>query len=183
MEIEYLDDILEIGEAFIKRFVLSWESFQIKHKDWIDKMNKQNYPIDRQWYDQAYMWDRMDPTYPGASLKEALDFLREHSGQVIFLTEKGERECFQGAKTIDFIAKADAHHLADRIEFEWYESYRLAEQYRYIPDALPEDLYVFDSSMRWCVVFTHETTDWEAEKTDDWMKAAQSRYCIIDRKQ
>ena len=41
---------------------------------------------------------------------------------------------------------------------------------------LPEDLYVFDSSMSWFVVFTHETTDWE---TEDSMKEAESRYCII----
>ena len=41
---------------------------------------------------------------------------------------------------------------------------------------LPEDLYVFDSSMSWFVVFTHETNDWE---TEDLMKEAESRYCII----
>ncbi len=179
MEIEYIEEIAEIGDAFIKRFVLSWENFQIKHKDWIEKMSKQNYPINKQWYDQAYMWDRMDSTHPGASMKEALDFLREHSGTVLFMTEKGERKYFQGRKTIDFIANTDAHQLADRIEYEWYESYRLGNQNMYIPDTLPEDLYVFDSTMKWCVVFTHETTGWEAEKADDWMKAAQSRYCII----
>ena len=43
---------------------------------------------------------------------------------------------------------------------------------------LPEDLYVFDLSMKWCVVFTHETTDWKSE-IDNPMKAAESRYCII----
>ena len=43
---------------------------------------------------------------------------------------------------------------------------------------LPEDLYVFDASMKWCVVFTHETIDWESE-IDNPMKAAQTRYCII----
>ena len=49
----------------------------------------------------------------------------------------------------------------------------------YDPDAmLPEDLYVFDLSMEWCVVFTHETTDWESE-LDNPMKATESRYCII----
>lgn len=183
MEIEYLDDITEIAEAFIKRFVLSWESFQIKQKDWIDKMSKQNYPIDRQWYDQAYMWDRVDPAFPRVSIKEALEFLREHFGTVFIMTEKGKGQYFQGTKTIDFIAKTDANQLADRIEYEWFESYRLVSQYRYISDALPEDLYVFDSTMKWCVVFTHETTDWEAEKADDWMKAAQSRYCIICKEQ
>ena len=69
--------------------------------------------------------------------------------------------------------------LAEKIEQEWYDSYRLAMQNMYDPDAiLPDDLYVFDSSMNWCVVFTHETTDWESE-IDDPLKAAESRYCII----
>ena len=77
------------------------------------------------------------------------------------------------------IAEADAHSLAEKIEQEWFDSYRLAMQNMYDPDAiLPEDLYVFDTSMKWCVVFTHETTDWESE-LDDPMKAAESRICII----
>ena len=182
MDVAYLEEGTQIADAFRNRFVLTWDRFQIKYKDWITEMNRRNYPIDKQWYEQSYMWDRMDPTSPGVSMKEALDFLREHSGTVLFMTEKGEREFFQGAKTIDFIARADSHQLADRIEFEWQESYKSVGQDPGIPDALPDDLYVFDLSMSWCVVFTHETTDIEAEKAGDWMKAAQSRYCILDRK-
>lgn len=183
MDIEYLTETTDISQTFMSHFVLSWESFQIKQKDWIDRMSKQNHPIDKQWYDQAYMWDRMDPAYPRTSMEESLNFLREHPGVVFFMTEKGQGEYFQGTKTIDFIAKADACQLADRIEYEWYESYRLVSQNTVIPNALPDDLYVFDSTMKWCVVFTHETTDWETAKADDWMKAAQSRYCIICKKQ
>ena len=82
-------------------------------------------------------------------------------------------------KSFCFIFEADSYELAETIEREWYDTYRLAEQNMYDPDALlPEDLYVFNSSMEWCVVFTHETTDWEVE-LDDMMKAAESRYCII----
>ena len=73
MKIEYLEDITDIGEAFIERFVLTWDSFQIKHKDWIAEMSKRIYPIDRHWYDQSYIWDRMDPAFPRVSLKEDLD--------------------------------------------------------------------------------------------------------------
>lgn len=178
MDIEYLDGTEEIGEAFINRFVLSWESFQIVQKDWISEMSKRNYLIDKKWYDSAYMWEKMAPTSSHVSMKEALDFLRKHSGKVLLMTEKNEPKYFN-RKRIDYIAGTDAHQLADRIEYEWYNSYELIEQYMYIPDALPCDLYVFDSSMKWCVVFTHETTDWEAEKNGDMMKAAQSRYCII----
>ena len=73
--------------------------------------------------------------------------------------------------------KSNAKELAKLIEKEWFETYILGEQGMYNPNPiLPEDLYVFDSSMSWFAVFTHETTDWE---TEDSMKEAESRYCII----
>lgn len=178
MNIRLLDNTKEISEAFIKRFVMSWDEFQVKQKDWIAKMAETNYPITIDWYEKAYMWDRMSPDFAGVSMEDALVFLKEHSGPVYFMTEKGEDTYYQGKKLVDFIAEADAHTLAVRIEQEWYDSYRLAAQNMYDAEAfLPEDLYVFDASMKWCVVFTHETTDWESE-IDNPMKAAQTRYCI-----
>ena len=179
MNIKMLDNANDISKAFIDHFVMSWDEFQVKQKDWIAEMSKTNYPINTVWYEQSYMWDRMNPDFPRVSMEEALAFLRGHSGSIFFMTEKGEDIYYQGKKSVDFIAEADAHALAERIEQEWYNSYRLAEQNMYDADAfLPEDLYVFDVSMKWCVVFTHETTNWESE-IDDPMKAAESRYCII----
>lgn len=179
MDIRILDNHTEIVEAFTSRFVLSWEEFQIRQSKWIAEMAKTDYPIDKKWYQQAYRWDRMDPKYPSKSMREALDYLLEHNGPVLFISEKGEKTYFQGKKLVDFVAEADAHELAARIEQEWFDSYRLGAQNMYDPDAfLPEGLYVFDVTMKWCAVFTHETTDWESE-IDDPMKAAQSRVCII----
>ena len=109
----------------------------------------------------------------------AIAFLKEHSGPVSFMAERGEDTYYQGKKIVDFIGEADAHALAARIEKEWYGSYRLTAQNMYDPDAfLPDDLYVFDATMKWCVVFTHETADWGSE-IENPMKAARSRYCII----
>ena len=179
MNFKLLDNTADIRKSFTDRFVMSWDEFQIKQKNWITEMAKTNYPINIAWYEQSYMWDKMNPDFPRVSMKEALTFLREHNGSVFFMTEKDEDIYYQGKKSVDFIAEADAHTLAERIEQEWYESYRLAEQNLYNADAfLPEDLYVFDLSMKWCVVFTHETTNWELE-IDNPMKAAESRYCII----
>ena len=179
MQFKLLDNIAEIRDAFLNRFVMSWEEFQIKQKEWIAEMAKTNYPINIEWYEQSYMWDRMNPGFPRVSMEEALAFLKEHCGTVLFMSEKGEDTYYQGKKLINFVAEADADTLALRIEQEWFDSYKLAEQNMYDADAfLPEDLYVFDLSMKWCVVFTHETTDWESE-IDNPMKAAESRYCII----
>ena len=179
MNIRLLDNTKELRKAFVDCFVMSWDEFQVKQKAWISEMANNNYPINIDWFEQAYMWDRMNPDFPRVSMDEALAFLKEHSGYVFFMTEKGENINYQGKKSVDFIAEADAHTLAARIEQEWYGSYRLAEQNMYDADAfLPDDLYVFDSSLKWCVVFTHETADWESE-LDNPMKAAESRYCII----
>ena len=178
MKFKLLDNIADIQDVFLKHFVMSWDEFQIKQKDWIAEMSKTNYPINIEWYKQSYMWDRMNPDSPRVSMKEALEFLREHCGAVFFMSEKGE-DYYRGEKSIDFIAEADAQMLAAQIEHEWYNSYKLAEQNMYDADFfLPDDLYVFDSSMKWCVVFTHETTDCESE-IDNPLKAAESRYCII----
>ena len=158
---------------------MSWEEFQVELKDWIAEMEKKSYSINIDWYEQSYMWDRISKDFPRVSMEEALMFLQERSGSVFFMTEKGEDTYYKGKKIVDFIAEADVHDIAERIEQEWYNSYRLAEQNMYDAEAfLPEDLYVFDSSMKWCVVFTHETTDWESQ-FDNPMKAAESRYCII----
>lgn len=179
MNFKLLDNTKDIIKTFTDCFVMSWDEFQIKQKDWIAEMAKTNCPITIAWYEQSYMWDKMNPDFPRVSMKEALAFLREHSSSVFFMTEKGEDVYYQGKKSVDFIAEADAHTLAARIEQEWHDSYRLTEQNLYNADAfLPEDLYVFDSSMKWCVAFTHETTYLESE-IDNPMKAAESRYCII----
>lgn len=179
MKIKLLDNTKDIRDAFINRFVMSWEEFQVELKDWIATMEKKNYPIDIAFYERSYLWDKMHSDFPRVSMDEALAFLREQSGPVLFMSENSAVPCYRGKMPVDFIAEADAHELAVRIEQEWYDSYRLAEQNMYDPDAfLPVDLYIFDLTMTWCVVFTHETTDWESE-LDNPMKAAESRYCII----
>ena len=176
MKIEYLEEFENIKEEFLSRFVLSWEDFQIRSKDWIEKMGDRGWPVDRRWYDQAFLWDKMDPRYAFTSFQEALTFLREKSGTVLLMTEKMDEAARK--REVRYVARADAVELSNRIEEEWYEMYRLLEEDMYNPDVLPCDIYVFDQTMNWCVVFTHETSDVESE-LDDPMKAAESRCCII----
>ena len=175
MDIALLENADEMREAFIGRFLASWEEFQVLHKDWLAK----NPNVGQAWFEQAYMWDKCRPQFHYATMKEALAFLRKQDSPVLFMAEKDEDTCYRGKEIVNFVAEADAFLLASQIENEWFEDYRLEMQNMYDPDAfLPQDLYVFDSKMTWCVVFTHETTDWESE-IDNPMKAAESRYCII----
>lgn len=181
MYIKLLDNSNDIRQAFINRFVMSWDEFQIMQKDWIAEMEKNNYQINIDWYEHSFMWDRMDPVFSRVFMEDALAFLLEHSGPVLFLAEKGEDTYYQGERIVDFVAETDAHALAAKIKQEWYSSFGLSEQNADDTNALlPEDLYVFDSSLRWCVVFTHEASDLNAQFSNP-IKAADSRICIISK--
>ena len=121
-----------------------------------------------------------------ATFSDALSELKTHVGKVLIMSEDETLCCpnelfYNNEKVKNFVAKVDVKELAKLIEDEWYGSYKLATQNTYNPDAiLPEDLYVFDESMTWLVVFTHETTDWEFDENNP-MKQAETRYCIIHK--
>lgn len=184
MKLTFLEDPSGIRSRFLDRFVLTWEEFQLCQAQWIARLAEKGYEIDLDWYNQAYMWDRMSPDFPSVSFREALAFLRTRKEPVIFLSEAPDHHSrphlsYEGKHYPDFAVTCDAAQLADLIEQEWFEEYRLAEQNMYDPDpVLPSEGYVFDRDMTWCAVFTHETTDWDSELTDP-MKAAESRYCIL----
>ena len=59
MDFKLLDNTKDIGVAFIDRFVMSWEEFQVELKDFIAKMEKKNHPVDFAFYEQSLFWDRM----------------------------------------------------------------------------------------------------------------------------
>lgn len=185
MNIELLTDIKSLRNDYIKNFLMTWEQFQIEHKEFIANLKeKYNIIADEKFYEDSLMWDKMPTKYPYISFDKALKLLKSVNGDVLFMAEdESNPNCqslFYDNKSItNFIAKADANELAELIEYEWYENYRLAEQYMYRDDfILPIDLYVFDYSMNWTIVFTHETRDWELE-SDNPMEAAKGRICIV----
>ena len=171
-----------IRNEFMKRFLLSWEEFQFVHKDWLERMAAKNDAINRKWFDNSYMWDRLAPPFEAVQLNEAAAFLSEQQSSVFFISERGEETWYEGKEYVDYAAQADAGELAEQIKHEWYTAYRLAENYMYDDESfINEDVYVFDEAMNWCVVFTHESTCWRERFTDP-VKAAENRYCLICRK-
>ena len=186
MKLTLLDNAAELRARFFERFVQTWEEFQHCHADWIAELAGKGYTIDRNWYSQTYMWDRMSPAFPSVSFREALAVLRSVGEPVLFLSEAPDhhsrpRLFHEGEPHTDFAAVCDGAELADLLEEEWFEEYRLAEQNMYNPNPiLPQDVYVTDRNMTWFVAYTHETTDWDSELTDP-MKAAESRYCICTK--
>lgn len=177
MNIKYIENATETTERFKAKFVMPWEAFRVEHKDWIRAIEKKdgNF-VGRKWYDGAYMWGRLISDFEQVSFDAALCFLREQREAVLFIAEK----CGGDGVDVAYAAEADANELAGRVERDWYESFRLMVLGRYDPDELEEDIYVFDASMRWCVIFTHENEHWELELEEP-MRAARSRYCLIYR--
>ena len=186
MKLTLLDNAAELRARFFERFVMTWEEFQLSHADWIAKLADKGHTIDRNWYSQAYMWDRMSPAFPIVSFRDALAVLRSVGEPVLFLSEAPDhlsrpRLFHEGEHHTDFAAVCDGAELADLLGAEWFGEYRLAEQNMYNPNrVLPYEVYVTDRDMTWFIAFTHETTDWDSELTDP-MKAAESRYCICTK--
>ena len=123
------------------------------------------------------------PDYPTVSFARAIDLLRSMGGDVYFMSENESYPEYasitvDGVEHKGCVAKSNAAALADLIEFEWYEEWRLAARNMYLANTvLPEDLYVFDGAMEHMLVFTHENDHWDLE-IEQPMVAAASRYCM-----
>ena len=161
IQMELLDNYASIRAAFVKKFLPA---------SYMDAANESAY--------SRFMWDYMlEADYPSVSFAVALNLLRSCSGDVIFMSEESTH--LIGRNNTPFVAKANTESLSDLIEFEWMEDARLLAENRYLADViLPEDIYVFTPEMNRMLVFTHETSDFEAELNEDYLKQAQSRVCI-----
>ena len=85
MKIQLLENALKIRNEFINNFVLSWDEFQIKQKNWIAEMAKNKYAIDINWYKQAYLWDKLNFDFSVATFSSALLELKTHAGKVLII--------------------------------------------------------------------------------------------------
>lgn len=177
--IALVDNANEIRQAFIEKFTMTWDEFQITHKEWIEALAAKNYTVT---YEELHLWSLMD--HRAISFEKALEFLRTMQGDVYVMSES---ESHPGCQTFEIdgvehkncVLKTNAKELAGLIEYEWYEPYRLYALGMYLTHTiLPADIYVFDVSMQHLLVFTHETDYWELEDEQP-MKCAASRFCMM----
>ncbi len=179
VNISIVENGTELRQAFMDKFTMTWEEFQISYKDWIEALAAKNYTVA---YEELYLWDLME--HRAISFANALEFLRSLLGDVYVTSEReshpGHNEFeIGGVEYKEIVARMNARELADLIEYEWYEPYRLYAVGRYLAHpVLPADLYVFDESMEHLLVFTHETDYWELEDEQP-MKCAASRFCMM----
>ena len=179
MNISIMENGTKIRQAFMEKFTMTWDEFQISHKEWIEALAAKNYTVT---YEERLLWELMD--HRTISFAKSLEFLRSLPGDVYVMSEgestPGHHEFdIDGVEHRGVVAKMDAKELADLIEYEWYEPYRLDALGMYLAHTvLPADIYVFDASMEHLLVFTHETDYWELEDEQP-MKCAASRFCMM----
>ena len=160
---------------FWDAFILTKEEWQVLHPDFVSPLADFD-----EWYSRAYLWDKMSPDLPEVNVREALKKLRSREGRVLFMSEPESSGnpgglIHHGREIHDFVAMADARELADRVEYEWFEGWRLALEDRCLSDTiLPEDLYIFDTTLDWIIVFTHENDP----KYDEKNEGAETRLCL-----
>ena len=145
---------------FMDAFVLSKEDFELLHPACREEFETMGGDFD-EWFDEAYLWEKMSPDLPAVDFDTALSLLRSQGGTVLFMSESesSHKPCGMiryGREVCDFVAMADAGELADRIELEWKGSPRLTGEAPH-ELTLPEDLYVYDTTLDWVIIFTHKT--------------------------
>lgn len=110
----------------------------------------------------GYLWDYLkdNELYElECSMEQACDYLRQKGAiyvmQDIHSRERENCPCvFSAQFSKDAVLKMDGRELADRIPKEWSELY-----WKWSERFFPEDIYCFDDSMDWFVIFTHEGWD------------------------
>ena len=169
MKYQLLSHPNTIRSKFMKRFVMSYEEFCALYPDT---------RISETSYHSLYMWDRMIDRYEQITFEMALKMLRNKGDNVIFISESQDVSAYYHCEMQNWwedingaAATADMAELVERISYEWYTSYEMWEQGCQFEDyLLPDDLYVFDDTYSWCIIFTHETVDY-SEK-------AEARLCF-----
>ena len=154
---------------FMDAFVLSKEDFELLRPACREELETMGGDFD-EWFEEAYLWEKMSPDLPVVDFDIALSLLRSRGGTVLFMSESesSHKPCGMiryGREVCDFVAMADAGELADRIEYEWREYPRLTREAPH-ELTLPEDLYVYDTTLDWVIIFTHKT-----------VTAPETRFC------
>jgi hypothetical protein len=145
---------------FIEAFVLEPEDFRVQNPEWVRETETDPGGFEA-WYAGAFLWEKMSVGGATTDFDGVLNLLRAREGKVLFMAEHetsghdGGLQ-YKGRMLYDFVAMADPRELADRIEYEWKENARLFLEKKL---TLPEDLYVFDTTLEWAIVFTHEWVD------------------------
>ncbi|MBE6617877.1 MAG: hypothetical protein E7627_08080 [Ruminococcaceae bacterium] len=161
MKIDLISNASETRQKFTRKFCLTFDEYIKAYPDIIETYAKMGKVFGEEIFRKKFMWDKMSTYFSAISQTSAIEFLKGIDRDVLFMSEG---EDFNGSCHLKlggqlhkgFLARGNAKELAELIEYEWRESWKQAIQDQYFDCSLPEDLYVFDESMKCVLVFTHE---------------------------
>ena len=177
-----------VRERFEKTFIKTPQEYELSAAKWREEQfaenpNAQIYPIPN--YNEVIYWSKIK-CYKEIDFEEAISFLSSISNPVYFMSDV-ELEGYVGMHllkddkaSIGFVAvHDDPKSFAEHIYNEWkcYMTYDYENEEVWFEPLLPEDLYVFDESFSWMLVFTHHNVD-------DFMPeppSGENRGCFIVR--
>ena len=124
-----------------------------------------------------FLWDCRKPAVKGQffeyTQEEAADFLKTR-GSVYFMWDHWREGTVFADEYPDAVIKADGGDVGRLAVDEWNAEIEAEKHDCYIEHPqLPSDIYVFDGSFSWYVIFTHETDEY----IDNAVNAV--RYCIV----
>ena len=177
-----------VRERFEKTFIETPQEYELsaakrREEQLAENPNAQIYPIPN--YNEVIYWSKIK-CYKEIDFAEAISFLSSISNPVYFMSDV-ELEGYVGMHilgrnydSIGFVAvHDDPKSFAEHIYAEWkrYNTYDYENEEEWFEPLLPEDLYVFDVSFSWMLVFTHHNVD-------DFMPeppSGENRGCFIVR--
>ncbi|MBQ7048297.1 MAG: hypothetical protein IJN86_05050 [Clostridia bacterium] len=178
----------QVRQAFEKAFIETPEEYMASCIKWREEYFSNNpnahvYPLPK--FDEVIYWSKIK-CYKEIAFAEAISFLSSISNPVYFMSDLalegyvGMHLLNDPRASIGFVAvhddpKSFAEHIYD--EWKCYMTYDYENEEVWFEPLLPEDLYVFDDSFSWMLVFTHHNVD-------DFMPEppnGQNRGCFIVR--
>ena len=171
-----------LRDTFIKKFVDITSYHYRKH---IETMHQNT---DDRFYD-GYLWDCLqcnEDYQKECSMETAAEFLRAKKNVFmmwdLFSKERHAHKRFPLEYPKDTVISMQGCLLSQKVVEEWYR-----EQAAYAMDCnceglwIPQDIYCFDESMEWYVVFTHEGWEkgWERPDGPELNEDDYIRICFL----
>ena len=177
----------QIRERFEKTFIQTQSEYEIHFAKWLEEFKKSP-KYDPQFtptpqYDKVIYLSKLKNDDCDILFEDTISFLSTVGNPVYFMSDVelegygGMHLLQDGNASIGFVAETDnPKEFADFIYYEWRRFNDMNDLY--FDTVLPQDLYVFDDSFSWMLVFTHHNRD---DFSSEHVENSFNRLCFLLR--
>ena len=180
------EEATRVRERFEKTFIETPQEYALSTAKWREETfagnpNAHVYPTPN--YDEVIYWSKIK-SYKEIDFADAISFLSNIGNPVYFMSDPELEGCVgmhllnSDSDSIGFVAvHNDSKEFAEYILYEWKKLYTPPDDEWY-EAFLPFNMYVFDESFSWMLVFTHHNVnDFEPDRVEN----SCNRLCFIIR--